>query len=67
MMNNLLDVSCYRSILCLDGALPDAAFFKLNLPIIAADGAANQLMQMGYRARMVIGDSIALHLKNRAI
>lgn len=46
----------YRSILCLDGVLPEADFFKKNLPIIAADGAANTLMKMGIEPQLVIGD-----------
>lgn len=67
MVNNLLDVSLYRSILCLDGALPDAAFFKLDLPVIAADGAANQLMKIGIEPSMVIGDLDSISPENRAI
>ena len=47
----------FKSILCLDGELPSAAFFFFfTLPIIAADGAANTLMQMGVLPQIVIGD-----------
>jgi thiamine pyrophosphokinase len=67
MLGSLLDVSAYRSILCLDGALPEAAFFKMNLPVIAADGAANQLMRMGIEPSMVIGDLDSISPENRAI
>lgn len=52
----LLDVSDYRSILCLNGELPDVNFFQTKLPIIAADGAANTLMKMGIEPAIVIGD-----------
>ncbi len=58
----------YRSILCLDGVLPDVDFFrKSRLPIIAADGAANQLMNIGIEPLLVIGDldSIDRHLLTR--
>lgn len=46
----------YKSILCLNGILPEKSFFDLPLPIIAADGAANQLLQLGIVPSLVIGD-----------
>lgn len=47
----------YRSVLCLHGTLPNRKFFqKMQLPIIAADGAANSLATMGIIPHMVIGD-----------
>ena len=47
----------YGSVLCLNGALPCAAFFKdMDLPVIALDGAANTLMDMGVEPSIVIGD-----------
>jgi len=52
----MLDLKNYKSILCLNGDLPNADFFKTDLPIIAADGAANHLMQLGITPQMVIGD-----------
>tara|TARA_R110000868_G_scaffold116452_2_gene310054 strand:- start:2579 stop:3226 length:648 start_codon:yes stop_codon:yes gene_type:complete len=51
-----IDYASYQSILCLDGTLPDASFFQVGLPIIAADGAANTLMRMGVEPDIVIGD-----------
>lgn len=59
------DLDTYKSILCLNGELPEKSFFtRLNLPIIAADGAANTLNHMGIRPHMITGDldSVAPHL-----
>lgn len=58
--NTSIDYQKYRSILCLNGALPSADFFKSELPIIAADGAANTLMEMGIKPDLVIGDLDAI-------
>lgn len=58
----------FRSIIVLNGQIPDPAFFKLqNLPIIAVDGAANKLVAMGLKPSLVIGDldSIQPHLLNQ--
>lgn len=60
----LIELSQYRSILCLNGDLPDINFFEqLNsylksskIPIIAADGAANQLIKNNVLPKVVIGD-----------
>ena len=47
----------FRSILCLDGDLPDKRFFEeFRIPIIAADGAANKLLRVGLDPDVVIGD-----------
>ncbi len=47
----------YRSILCLDGELPDAEFFhSTQLPIIAIDGAVNYLVPIGVKPHIAIGD-----------
>lgn len=56
----------YKSILCLNGNLPDKNFFYdfKKLPIIAADGAANTLNSMDIIPDMIIGDldSVAKNL-----
>ncbi|KGP62220.1 thiamine pyrophosphokinase [Legionella norrlandica] len=56
----MLDVSNfkgYRSILCLNGDLPEPDFFhKRNLPVIAADGAANVLCDLGVFPDLITGD-----------
>ena len=47
----------YQSFLCLNGDLPEASFFQyIDLPVIAADGAANNLSQKGVKLDLVIGD-----------
>ncbi len=47
----------YKSILCLSGELPQKEFFaKMQLPVIAADGAANKLHTLGIAPHIVIGD-----------
>ena len=57
MIPDLNDFTAYRSILCLDGELPPASFFlEVNLPVIAADGAANSLVNMGITPSLIIGD-----------
>lgn len=56
MRSHIANFSDYRSILCLDGQLPSIDYFSSTLPIIAADGAANTLMQMGITPQIVIGD-----------
>jgi thiamine pyrophosphokinase len=51
------DFKDYQSILCLNGLLPDSSFFlSLNLPVIAADGAANSLLELGIVPELIIGD-----------
>lgn len=52
-----INANHFKSILCLDGDLPDASFFAhYSLPVIAADGAANSLMRLGIVPNIVIGD-----------
>lgn len=52
----MLNDSKYRAILCLNGELPEAAFFQRGLPIIAADGAANRLDAINITPNIIIGD-----------
>jgi len=51
-----IEKDIYRSLLVLDGALPDRSFFKINLPIIAADGAMNTLCHLDIIPTAVVGD-----------
>jgi thiamine pyrophosphokinase len=46
----------YKSILALNGELPDKSFFDTNLPIIAADGAANSLKKINVKPKIIVGD-----------
>jgi thiamine pyrophosphokinase len=46
----------YKSILCLNGTLPNKDFFTKPLPIIATDGAADKLLDIGINPDVVIGD-----------
>lgn len=58
----------YGSVLCLNGELPCSGFFKdLNLPIIALDGAANTLMEMGIEPSIVIGDLDSIKPEHLAV
>ncbi len=52
----MLDDNRFRSILCLDGDLPEQEFFRRPLPIIAADGAFLQLQKMNIKPHITIGD-----------
>ncbi|MDR2598266.1 MAG: thiamine diphosphokinase [Holosporales bacterium] len=54
----LASVGTYRSILCLDGNLRnlEGIVGKLGLPLIAADGAANQVIALGLNPDLIIGD-----------
>lgn len=47
-----------KSVLCLNGEIPSKDFFMrhLNLPLIAADGAANTLIRMGIMPTLIVGD-----------
>jgi thiamine pyrophosphokinase len=64
MMLELIKFTEYKSILCLNGDLPSTDFFKKynQLPVIAADGAANILHQSQITANLVIGDLDSLHV-----
>lgn len=56
-MLNALNLADYRSILCLNGELPASSFFReMQLPIIATDGAANNLHVLGIHPELIIGD-----------
>lgn len=56
-MHDVIGLTGYKSILCLNGELPDLAFFvRMNLPIIAADGAANGLLERGINPTLILGD-----------
>ncbi|KTD06682.1 thiamin pyrophosphokinase [Legionella gratiana] len=56
-MPDVINLKGYRSILCLNGDLPEPVFFvTMNLPIIAADGAANRLFERGIHPKLIIGD-----------
>ena len=56
-MNDIMNLTEYLSILCLNGELPDSTFFaKVNLPIIAADGAANSLLERSIHPTLIVGD-----------
>ncbi len=52
MLNN----NRFKSILCLNGELPEREFFQRNLPIVAADGAFLKLQKMNLKPHVVIGD-----------
>jgi thiamine pyrophosphokinase len=52
----LADPPTYKSILCLDGTLPCDLIKELNLPVVAADGAANTLIKNGVEPEIIIGD-----------
>lgn len=61
-MSDNADWKKYRSILCLNGKLPARTFFEnLNLPVIAADGAANTLHESGIKPSIIIGDLDSVH------
>ncbi len=47
-----------KSILCLNGEIPTKDFFlrHMGLPLIAADGAANTLIDMGIMPTLIVGD-----------
>lgn len=49
----------FKSILCLNGNLPDKktiSKFGKDIPIIAADGAANYLIKQNIKPQVIIGD-----------
>lgn len=59
---SLIDYSQYRSVLCLNGSLPEKDFFNIKLPLLAADGAANTLLKMGVKPNLIIGDLDSIDL-----
>lgn len=46
----------YKSIICLDGELPIEFLKNMELPIFAADGAANALIKNNINPEVIIGD-----------
>ncbi|MDR1982994.1 MAG: thiamine diphosphokinase [Holosporaceae bacterium] len=48
--------SAYKSVLCLDGNLQCDLIKKIDLPVIAVDGAANVLIKNGIEPEMIVGD-----------
>ena len=57
MIHNITSLKEYRSILCLNGDLPESSFFNdMELPVIAADGAANKLLELGISPQLIAGD-----------
>lgn len=62
MIHDLINLKGYQSILCLNGELPEQAFFTaINLPVIAADGAANSLLARGVHPTLITGDLDSVH------
>ena len=67
-MEILKNLREYKAVLCLDGELPCDIIKDLNLPIVAADGAANTLINAGIDPEIIIGDLDSVDssfLKNR--
>lgn len=54
----------YKSVLCLNSDLIESAFFNYNLPIIAADGAANKLINIGVKPNIIIGDLDSVNINS---
>jgi thiamine pyrophosphokinase len=56
----MLEINNFKSFICLSGNLPSVDFFRsvinLNIPVIAADGAATKLMNIGVDPTFIIGD-----------
>jgi len=61
ILESLIDIKKFRSILCLNGEIPERVFFETDLPIIAADGAANKLVNHGIKPHAIIGDLDSVH------
>jgi len=51
----------YKSIICLNSCIPYDDIKRLNLPIIATDGSANQLINNGILPTYIIGDMDSIH------
>lgn len=60
-MNTLLDVNQYKSVLVLNGIIDNTPILDGSLTIIAADGAANKLYDMGVIPDIIIGDLDSVH------
>jgi thiamine pyrophosphokinase len=64
-----INIKKYKSILCLHGKLSNYEFLKsANIPIIAADGGANNLHAIGIKPDLIIGDldSVCLNVLNES-
>lgn len=60
LANHLKEV---KSILCLNGMIPDRDFFlHHSCQIVAADGAADKLKQIGIKPNLIIGDLDSVRL-----
>jgi thiamine pyrophosphokinase len=59
----------YQTVICLNGELPAADFFYqwAHLPLIAADGAANHLVEQGVLPEFVVGDGDSITDETYAI
>jgi len=60
------DLQVFRSIVVLNGRVPDPSFFaESELPVIAVDGATNSLLRQGIRPELVVGDLDSVDLATR--
>ncbi|MBR1843431.1 MAG: thiamine diphosphokinase [Opitutales bacterium] len=59
----IVDEGRYRSVLCLDGELPVEFLKQTHLPLIAADGAANRLVENGLEPIAIVGDCDSVRTK----
>ncbi|HTM64092.1 MAG TPA: thiamine diphosphokinase [Gammaproteobacteria bacterium] len=57
----MLNDKKFRAILTLNGDLPEKEFFNRDIPVIAADGAANKLAAMCIKPSKIIGDLDSVH------
>ena len=55
-----LNLNNFKSIICLNGNLPEKSFFKKilekNIPIIGVDGGAELLYNIGVNPDFIVGD-----------
>jgi thiamine pyrophosphokinase len=64
LLDHIGENHSYRSILALNGHLPEANFFQQwTLPVIAADGAVNDLLCKKIRPIAVVGDLDSANLE----
>ncbi len=59
------EFSLFKSIICLNGEIPTRDYFAryAHLPLLAADGAANALIEMGIEPEVIIGDLDSIELQ----
>lgn len=55
-ISDFIDLSKFKSIICLNGDIAFEHLKNINLPIISADGATNKLVEHGILPDIVIGD-----------